>query len=107
MYRITYLPVANQDLIDTVRYISEQLQDTAAALALIDDIERMIAMLAQFPYAHPIHSLPMKLPRETRFFSVRNYLVFYVVLEPQHTVEIQRVIYNRMDRAGIGNESQS
>jgi len=102
MYRITYLPIANQDLIDTMRYIAEELCGPAAALTLADDIERAISLLAEFPYAHPLHSLPMRLPRETRFFPVRNYLVFYVVLEPQRVVEIQRVIYNRMDRAWIG-----
>ena len=104
MYKITYLPIANQDLIDTMRYIAEELFDPGTALALVDEIERAISLLAEFPYAHPLHALPMKLPRETRFFPVRNYLIFYVVLEPQRLVEIQRVIYNRMDRTLIGKE---
>ena len=102
MYKITYLPIANQDLMDTMRYISEELRDPGAALALVDDIECAILLLAEFPYTHPLHLLPMRLPRETRFFPVRNYLIFYVVLEPQRVVEIQRVIYNRMDRASVG-----
>ena len=85
-----------------MRYIAKELCDPEASLALVDDVERAISFLAEFPYAHPLHSLPMKLPRETRFFPVRNYLVFYVVLEPQRVVEIQRVIYNRVNRAWIG-----
>lgn len=80
MYKITYFPVANQDEVDTVRFISEKLQQgIAAALALINNIERTIAMLVEFPHAHPIHSLHMKLPRETCFL-VRNYLLFSLCL---------------------------
>ena len=101
MYKITYLPIANQDLTDTMRYIAEELHDPGAALTLVEEIERAISLLAEFPYAHPLHASPMKLPRETRFFPVRNYLVFYVVLEPLHVAEIQRVLYNRMDRRKV------
>jgi len=107
MYKITYLPIANQDLMGIMRYISEELCNPDAAQSLLDKIEHAISLLAEFPYAHPLHSLPMRLPRETRFFPVRNYLVFYVVLEPEHVVEIQRVIHSRMDRAGIGREGRT
>ena len=101
MYRIQILPLAHRDMQKTVEYISIELSNPDAALDWLDALEESLDMLKDFPYAHPLHTLPYTLPSETRFYPVKKYLVFYVVIEPERIVEIRRVIYARMDIKGV------
>ena len=88
-----------------IGFLTNALFDPEAAYRLLGDLESAISLLAELPYAHPLHPSPLRLPRETRFLPVRNYLVFYVVTEPQQSVEIQSVVHNRMNRAAITVEA--
>jgi toxin ParE1/3/4 len=97
MHSLQYLPLARSDIRDTLLYIAEELKNPEAALLLMDKLEQAILRLREFPYAHPLYHSPMRLVSETRFVPVENHLVFYTVLEPEHTVEIRRVLYDKMD----------
>ncbi len=97
MYSLRYLPLARNDIRDTLIYIAGELKNPEAALSLMEKLEQAILRLREFPYAHPLYRSPMRLISETRFVPVENHLVFYTVLEPEHVVEIRRVLYERMD----------
>jgi addiction module RelE/StbE family toxin len=93
MNRIAYLPVAQQDIESIVHYIADRLKAPQAALEWLDALEEAISRLALYPLSCPVYQLVHPLDTEYRMLPVRNYLVFYVVLED--TVEIHRVLYSK------------
>lgn len=97
MYEIVYLPIAKQDIIDIVLYISDQLNAPKAALDLLDAFDHSISLLSEFPYLHKIYRTLRALEEEYRMLPVKNYAVFYIVRESEEVVEIHRVINARMD----------
>jgi len=97
MYEIIYLPVAKQDIENIILYISDKLKAPKAAIDLLDELERSISLLREFPYAYRIYRPVKILEGEYRMLPVKNYAIFYVVREQEKIVEIHRVIYARMD----------
>lgn len=97
MYEIVYLPIAKQDIIEIILYISDQLNAPKAAMDLLDAFDHSISLLSEFPYAHKIYRPLRALAEEYRMLPVNNYAVFYLVREQEEVVEIHRVINARMD----------
>lgn len=77
MYRLEYLPLARQDMIDIVEYISKELGSPEAAARLAENLtETAEERLTEFPYANAAF-FPLKpLKREYRKLPVQNYIVF-------------------------------
>lgn len=95
MYELKYLPLAKKDLHGIIYYITNILKAPKSAIDLLDDLESSIFRLLQFPYSCKIYQSVELLESEYRMLSVKNYIVFYVVIE--HIVEIHRIVYARMD----------
>ena len=95
MYKIKYLPIARQDIIETIQYIAEKLQAPQAAHNLMNELTANIKILEKSPYIYRVYQLPASLKYEYRAMPVKNYIIFYTVLEKQKTVEIHRMIYNK------------
>ena len=73
MYKITYLPLAEADIIDAVDYISFTLEAPKAAMALLDELDKTVRQLSEFPYSCELYSAssshkPMKCSRCLIFF---------------------------------------
>lgn len=88
-FRIEYLPIAENDFTEILEYI--QIDNPAAALIFVDEIDRAISKLAFFPFMGPVPKDPRLIHLNYRMLVVGNYLVFYVVLED--VVEIRRIIH--------------
>jgi len=97
MYQLEYLPIAKQDMIDIVKYISEDLCNPSAAKHLADEMIEFADGLTTFPYKNAIHSIIKPLKHEYRRLIVKNYIMFYWVDEEQKKVVIARIIYARRD----------
>jgi toxin ParE1/3/4 len=95
MYEIRYLPIARRDLIDIINYIMNHLKAPKAASNLLDEIEKSILLLGEFPFSCRVYQLSRNLKTEYRLLSVKNYAIFYVVEESK--IEIHRIIYAKMD----------
>ena len=95
MYKLKYLPLAQKDLSDIISCFGDNLKAPKAARDLLDAFEKSIIRLQQFPYSCKVYQPIEPLEGEYRMMSVKNHLIFYVVTE--HAVEIQRVIYAKMD----------
>lgn len=97
MYKLEYLPVARKDMLEIMRYISQELKNPDAAdrlaMALVDAAENLSA----FPYASPVYQPIRPLRHEYRKILVQNYLMFYWVDEGKKLVTIARVIYAKRD----------
>ena len=93
MPEIKYLPSFYRELNDIVEYITFTLEAPRAALSLLDELEESINNLKIFPRAHRMYRPIKPMPTEYRLLTVKNYLVFYVVLE--EIIEIHRIIYKK------------
>ena len=100
-YRLSYLPLFNDDLDEKVTYIAEKLKNPKAANDLLDKVES--AIMERLPMAEsfePYHSI-----RERRYSYYRiyvdNYIIYYVVIDddPHDLVmEVRRFLYNGQNR---------
>ncbi|MDR0289401.1 MAG: type II toxin-antitoxin system RelE/ParE family toxin [Treponema sp.] len=93
MPEITYLPSFQQELNSIVDYITFTLEAPRAAVNLLDELEKAINALKIFPLAHRLYRPIRPIQTEYRVLPVKNYLVFYVVLEK--TIEIHRIIFKK------------
>ncbi len=97
MYELEYLPVARQDMVEIVGYVSRELNNSTAAENLAMELIEAGNRISEFPYANPAHIPIRPLKHEYRKLLVRNYLMFYWIDEEKKLVTISRVIYARKD----------
>ena len=95
MYDLEYLPLARQDMVETVRYISGKQKNPIAAEQLAVELIEAGDSIRTFPYANPVHMPLRPLGHEYRKLLVHSYLVFYWVDEKKKLVTVARVIYAR------------
>lgn len=88
-YRIVYLPIAEEDLIDIFDYIKED--NPSAASDFVERIDGTITKLETFPLLGSIPKDNRLRRTGYRILVVENYLVFYVVVD--EIVEIRRIIH--------------
>lgn len=97
MYRLEYLPIARKDMLEIVRYISQELQNPDAADRLAEALINAAEGVLKFPYASAVHQPIRPLKHEYRKILVQNFLVFYWVDEEKKLVTVARVIYAKRD----------
>ncbi len=95
MYELEYLPAAQRDMVEAVRYISEELRNTVAANQLAAELIKAGDSILDFPYANPVYTPARPLKYEYRKILIRNYLMFYRVDEGKRLVSVARVVYAR------------
>ena len=99
MYKIVYLPLAEDDILSAVAYIAGKLENPAAAQALLDELDKTAEKLARFPYSSELYRTSRPMRDELRKVPVKGYVLYYTVKED--TVEIRRLIHGRRDRSHI------
>lgn len=94
-YRLTFLPMFEADLNKIVDYIALDLKNPLAAETLVDEVEQ--AILERLPFAESFEPYRSSRNRKLPYYriSVRNYTVFYVVID--NTMEVRRILYSRRD----------
>lgn len=93
-YKLRYLPLFEQDLIQTVSYITNVLKNTDAAEKLLNDIEDAIQERLEYPLA--FEPFPSK-KRDYPYYRIyiRNYVIYYVVIGD--VMEVRRFLYGARD----------
>ncbi len=95
MAEIKFSPEAIDDLLETKKYIAEELCSEQAATNTITKIMERIRQLQDFPRSGASLSSVVGFETEYRFLSCGNYTVFY--REDGERVYIVRVLYSRRD----------
>ena len=95
-YQLRYLPIFEQDLISTANYIANVLKNEAAALRLIDDIEAAIMERLHNPVAFEPYRSTKKRDHLYYRIYVRNYVVYYVVIDD--VMEVRSLMYGARDK---------
>ncbi|WP_071132600.1 type II toxin-antitoxin system RelE/ParE family toxin [Alterileibacterium massiliense] len=92
-YKLTFLPLFEEDLLDITNYITNTLKNPSAAHRLVDDIELAIIKRLKMPRSYvPYQS--SKLRRHPYYrINVRNFSIFYVVIDD--TMEVRRLLYSK------------
>jgi plasmid stabilization system protein ParE len=100
MYRIVYLPSAEVDLYAITTYIADDLANPKAATDLLNRYDEKLALLRDGVWiGQPLRG---KLPKRIsdygyRWFSVGNYMAFFVVDEAAKLITIHHIVYGRRD----------
>ena len=99
VYKIVYLPLAEDDILASVEYIAGKLGNPQAAESLLDELDKTAEQLALFPYASELYYTDRPMRDELRKVRVKGYVLYYTVRDD--TVEIRRLIHGRRDRSWI------
>lgn len=92
-YKLSFLPLFEDDMHEAVTYISEVLNNPAAANRLIDETEKAIYKRLESPLSFsPYKSKKQRDDLYYRIF-VGNFTVFYVI--KGDVMEVRRFIYSR------------
>lgn len=95
MYKLEFLPIAKNDMLEIVKYISDELKNPEAALRLADEFIIAAENVCTFPYSNNVYSPIKPLKAEYRRIIVKSYMMFYTVDETKKTVTIMRAIYSK------------
>lgn len=95
MYSVSWLPLAKHDLENAVSWFVSELSAPDAALELLSLIDQAAAGLSQMPYRSAVYPVMVSLRSEIRLLPVKEYNLFYRVLESAKAVEILRVLHQR------------
>ncbi len=98
-YKLRVLPLFEDNLRETVLYISEHLKNPIAASNFVDAVETAINERLQAPEA--FQPYPSKKDREHTYYAipVKNYYVFFVVIGD--VMEVRTLVYSRRDLSQI------
>ena len=92
-YKVKIFPTAKQDLEEVIGYLNTLSSETA--LKYYDLLVHEISSLSKMPERCPKPKDLALAAKGYRYFVVKNYLVFYVIVED--TVQIRRILYARRD----------
>ncbi|MHB8172160.1 MAG: type II toxin-antitoxin system RelE/ParE family toxin [Thermincolia bacterium] len=90
-YQVRYLPSAEKDLMEIIKYI--RTDNPTAAINFIDEIDETISKLELFPLMGQIPKDKRLQSQNYRMLIIGNYLVFYAV--KSNTVEIRRILHGK------------
>ena len=93
--RLRYLPLFEQDLVQTVSYITNVLKNPDAAEKLANDVGTAILERLNYPLAFEPYSSVKKRKYPYYRIYVRNYVVYYVVMGD--IMEVRRFLYGARD----------
>jgi len=100
-YSINITDTAEEDILSTVRYITNVLQNPVAANALLDEIERHEKILEDTPGIYPFVHDENLADKRIKYVTIKNFLLFYTIDDENKTVNVIRFLYGRRDWKNI------
>ena len=94
-YKLRYLPLAKEDLINIVDYIQNTLLSPIAAENTVLRIEKAILKRLENPESFAIWPSSKERKHPYRRINVKNYTVWYVVIDD--VMEVRRILYSGRD----------
>ena len=96
-YSVKILPAAVEDLQPVYDYIAYKLQSVINAENQLKRLQDEISKLDFMPESFRVYQKEPWKSRGLRFFSVDNYIVFYIVDNDRKEVHVLRILYGKMD----------
>ena len=104
-YKVSYSPLAQDDIRAIFTYIAFELQAEQAAQGQVNRIREAVRKLDTMPERHEIVDWEPWSSMEMRKLPVDNYIVFYLVDSDDMTVTVIRVFYGGRNIEGIVQET--
>ncbi|MDE6189580.1 MAG: type II toxin-antitoxin system RelE/ParE family toxin [Clostridia bacterium] len=97
-YKSVIVKQAEEDIAETLEYISTKLFNPAAAQNLLYEIIEAVERISTFPYSMPtLKSDKIQTDIEYRRVEVKNFALIYKVVEEAKEVRIMAVFYGASD----------
>lgn len=98
IYHVVQTQIAENDIIEIARYITNELYDRVAADKLVDEFFDAMRSLREMPERHEeIKDEDYIIPEGIRRFGVGNYDIYYSCDEVERVVYIRRVLYSKRE----------
>jgi len=97
VYSLIITEIAEEEILNTVKYIADSLKAPTAANNLLDEIERHQEILENTPNIYPFVPDEYLAQKGLRFTMIMNYMMFYTVNEDEKLVTVIRFLYGRRD----------
>ena len=106
MYVVNITDIAEEEILDTVKYISNELKAPIAANNLLDEIDRHEENLSEIPNIYP--NVPDKYlaSKGLKIIKIKNHLMFFTIDENEKIVNVIRFMYGRRDWKNILSNSE-
>jgi len=100
-YSLNITDIAEEDILATVRYITNELKNSIAANILLDEIERYEKILEEMPGIYPFVNDEYLAGKGLKYVTIKNFLMFYTIDEKEKIVTVIRFLYRRRDWKNI------
>ena len=98
IYRIVQTQIAENDVIEIARYITNELLNREAADKLVNEFYEAMISLRERPQRHEeIIDEDYIIPVGIRRLGVKNYDIYYSCDEVERVVYIRRVLYSKRE----------
>jgi len=94
VYLLNVTDIAEEDILNTVKYTADVLKASTAANNLLDEIEKT-------PNIYPLVPDEYLAQKGLRFTMIKNYIMFYTIDEDEKIVTVIRFLYGRRDWKNI------
>jgi len=98
MYKVVYMAAAKRNLKDIADYLDNI--DSRLADKILNQIMERILSIGENPFRYPRYLYNQKY----RWTGIKNYMVFYKVLEDKNTIQIHRVLHGSQDIEHLIND---
>ena len=100
-YSLNITDIAEEDILVTVRYITNVLKNSVAANNLLDEIEKHEKILEETPGIYPFVHDEYLAGKGLKYVKIKNFLLFYTVDKKNKIVNIIRFLYGPRDWKNI------
>jgi toxin ParE1/3/4 len=97
MYSVLFTRTAEADLQEILDYLSRVLGNRPAADNLLDQLDKRIQKVSEYPEAHPLVADTHLRERGIRVITLGNYLGLYRIHQDEQTAVILRLLHGRRD----------
>jgi plasmid stabilization system protein ParE len=101
MYDLNITDIAEQDILHSVKYISDVLKSPMAANKLLDEIEKYEEIIQNTPHIYPFVSDEYLSESGLKFVMIKNYIMFYIIDEDEKKIDVIRFLHTRRNWKNI------
>jgi len=101
MYIAKFTELAEYDILSTLEYITDILNAPKAAENLFYEIYDKIEIIEDNPFLFPLVKDLYLSKKGLRWIGIKNYMIFFKIIEAEKKVSIIRFLYGRRDWQNI------
>ena len=96
-YKIKFSPKSKQDIKEIVKYIKDKLKEPSIAKKYEKFFKDKISRLTNFPSKFVEIDEENVTYKGIRKLIVKNYIVFYRIIDEKNVISIERILYGASD----------